>query len=58
MPAEKKETLGSRPSKATLWDNVHKPLDEHKLSSKASGATPTGVLTRPREGDFTHIRGS
>ena len=33
-------------------------MDEHNLSSKASGATPAGALTRPREDDFTHIRGS
>ena len=29
-------------------------MDEHKLSSKASGATPAGALTRPTE-ETSHI---
>jgi len=33
-------------------------LDEHKLASKASGATPAGALTRPHGGNFTHSRTS
>ena len=31
------------------------PLDEHKRSSKASGATPAGALTRPREKETSHM---
>ena len=31
-------------------------MDECKHSSKASGATPAGALTRPRGGNFTHSR--
>ena len=31
-------------------------MDECKLSSKASGATPAGALTRPHGGNITHSR--
>ena len=31
-------------------------MDEYKHSSKASGATPAGALTRPHGGNFTHSR--
>ena len=31
-------------------------MDECKHSSKASGATPAGALTRPHVGNFTHWR--
>ena len=50
--------MDGHPSKATRQDKRLWPLDEHNLSSKASGATPAGALTRPREDDFTHIQGS
>jgi len=56
MPAEK--GAGQPPQQSYPVGRRLQPLDEHKLSSKASGATPAGALTRPRENDFTHIQGS
>jgi len=56
MPAEK--GAGQPPQQSYPVGRRLQPLDEHKISSKASGATPAGALTRPRENDFTHIQGS
>ena len=54
MPAEK--GAGQPPQQSYPVGRRLQPLDEHKISSKASGATPAGALTRPHGGKFIHSR--
>src|SRR6185436_20279360 len=58
VPMLAEKGAGQPPQQSYPVGQRLQPLDEHKLSSKSSGATPAGALTRPRENDFTHIQGS